>query len=119
MHVENEASDRHRRIAAIVDQLGPRVVAGLRHILAKSPEKIERVLRGNARALQLPAKRQSVRSGIGLAEESVFERRKKCELCGLIEMRMNRSIVRGTREAIERKNGCAITGRNDPRRDGK
>ena len=54
MHVEHEAADRHRRIAAIVDQLVPVRVAVLGDVLAERLEQILRVLRATGCARRAP-----------------------------------------------------------------
>ena len=48
MHIEHEAADRHRRIAAVVDEVVPVPVAQLGHVHAERGEQVLRVARRQA-----------------------------------------------------------------------
>ena len=58
VHVEHIASDRHRRISAIVDQIVPIRIAMLAGVQFERPEQIERVLRRQAALRQHVAQRR-------------------------------------------------------------
>ena len=83
MHVEHEAADRHRRIAAIVDQFVPVGVAVLGDVLAERLEQVLRVLGRQVALGQRRAQRDAGRIVVVAAEQACFQPVEVRELVGL------------------------------------
>ena len=115
MHVENEASDRGRGIAAIVHQIVPVLVAVLGYIPTKRGQKIEPMLRAQLFLREDRAKRQCVRRAVRRAHQGRRQFVEPAELFLCQHARMVRDVVRGARKAIEGENCRAVPRRDDPR----
>ena len=85
MHVEHEAADRHRRIAAIVDQLVPVRVAVLGDVLAERLEQVLRVLRRQVALGQRRTQRDAGRVVVVAAEQARLQAVEMRELVGLAQ----------------------------------
>ena len=82
MDVEHEAADRHRRIAAIFDQLVPVAVAQLGHVHAERREQVLGVARRQLALLERGAQPPRRGFAVGAAEKAGFERVEMGELLG-------------------------------------
>ena len=111
MHVEHEAADRHRRIAAIVDQFVPVGVALLGDVL---PERGQQILR-MARRQRALGQRSAQRDGFAARRRSrragsppAVEQR---ELFALAERRVIGDVVGRPHEFVEGEDGGAMLAR--------
>jgi hypothetical protein len=119
VHVEHEAADRHRRIAAIADQVVPVGVAVLGDILAKRRQQVLRVLRGKVAFRQRRAQRHARGIVLIVAEQAAFEAVEMRELVGLRQRRMVGDVVGDAHELVERKDRAAMRRRDQPRGHGE
>ncbi len=119
MHVQHEAADRHRRIAAIVHQLVPIRGARFGDVAAEGFEKIERVLVGQAPLGEHAAQRDAFRRGVAFAGQAGAHIFEQGELLGRRGAGMVGDVVGGARETVESENRRAVPLRDQHRRDGK
>ena len=109
VHVEHEAADRHRRIAAISDQILPVAIAALGDVHAKRREQILSVAWRKRALGERVAQRGRVRLGLVFAQQPLFELVEQRELVRFGERGMVRDVVGGAHEAVERENQSAVT----------
>ena len=73
VHVEHEAADRHRRVAAIVNDVVPVLVAQLGHVHPERDQHVERVARRHPALGQRVAQADRFRLAVALAEQFRLE----------------------------------------------
>ena len=101
MHVEHEATDRGRGIAAVVHELRPIGVAPLGDIATEGFQQVERMPVREAAGLQDGMQRLAFRIGAGLAAQPGLHPRKLLELFLGRGLGMIRHVVRSPRETVE------------------
>ena len=73
VHIEHEAPDRHRRVAAIVNEIVPVLVAQLGHVHAERDEQVLRVARRQAALGERVAQPHGFRIVVALPEQIRFQ----------------------------------------------
>ena len=118
--VEHEASDRHRRIAAIMDHFVPVLVAKLGHVHPERDQDIERMARRHRTLRQRAPQIDGLGLAVALAQQFGFE---QIEIGELVAARasvgMIGDVVGGPDEIVERQDQRPVARMNDPRRDRK
>ena len=117
MHIEHEAPDRHRRVAAIVDQVVPVAVAQLGRVHAERGKQVLGVARRKAVRRQRVAQPCGDRLALRLAGEAVLQPIDERELLGRRQRRMIGDVVGDADEFVERQDGRAMARMNEPRGD--
>ena len=80
MDVEHEPSDRHRRVAAIMNHLVPVLVAKLGHVHPERDQDVEGVARRHRTFRQRAPQVDRLRLGVAFAEQFGFEQIEKASL---------------------------------------
>ncbi len=119
MDVEHEAADRHRRIAAIMNDLVPILVAQLGHVHAERDQHVERMTRRHAAFGERAAQADGLGLGVALAEQLRLEQVEIGKLLVGRERCVVGDVVGGADEVVIRQDQGAMTRMNDPGRDGK
>lgn len=120
MDVADEASDGHRRIAAIVDEIVPVAITQLRHVALEGDDQVARMLRIEAALATCVAQSACDRRiRFGLSHKPVIERVQEIELFLRAERGMIGDVVGGANEIIEGEDRRAMTRRDQKGGDGK
>ncbi len=115
MHVEHEAADRHRRIAAIVDQVVPIAVAELGDVEPERGEQILGVARRQLALVELRPQRDADRIVVAAAEQGRLQPVEQRELLRRRQRGMVGDVVGGAHEIVEREDRRAVARMDEPR----
>ena len=119
MHVEHEAPDRHRRVAAIMDDFVPVLVTKFGDVHPERDQDIERMARRHRALGQRVAQINRFFLGVAVAEQFRLEQVEIAKLVVGAQRRMIGNVVGGPHEIVERQDQRPVTRMNDPRRDRK
>jgi len=103
VNVEHEAPDRHRRIAAIVNEFVPVGVAKLVDIHPERGQEVERMARRHRTFRQRLAEIDGFRLAVALAQQLGLEQIEMGELGARFERRVVGDIVCGPDKIVERR----------------
>ena len=103
MDVEHEAADRHRRIAAIVDDFVPVLVAQLGHVHPERDQHVERMARRHRPFGERMAESDGLFLAVALAEQLGLEQVEIAQLLVRRQRRMIGDVVGGADEIVEGK----------------
>jgi len=118
MHIEHEATDRHRRITAVVDQLVPVLVTQLGHVASKRDKQIARMLTIQSALFADAAQtRRDILIGTN-AHQRVVQPVQQRKLLIAAQGWVIRNIVGGANEIVKAHDRRAMTGHKNGR-DGK
>ncbi len=119
MHVEHETSDRHRRIAAVMDDLVPVLVAQLGDVHAEGDQQVKSMARGHAARGERPAQADSDILRLAGPGEFGLEQIQQPQLLVARQARMVGDVVGGAHEIVEGEDQRPMLGADDPGRDRK
>ncbi len=114
MDVEHEASDRHRRITAVMDELVPVRVAKLGDVHLERGQEIERVTRRHCTVRERLPERHGFRLAVSLAEQFGLEQIEMGKLLVRTECRVVGDVVGGADKIVERHNHRPVARVEDP-----
>ena len=117
MHVEHEAPDRHRRIAAIVNDVVPVLVAQLGDVHPERDQHVERVARRHRALGQRLAQVDRLFLRVALAQQFRLEQVEIAQLLVRAERGVVGDVVGGPDEIVIAEDQRPVTRMNDPRRD--
>src|SRR5262249_46746909 len=114
MDVQDKAADRHRRIAAIVDELVPSLVAEFGHIHPERRQQVQRMARRHAAFGKRATQADRFLLAVALAKQLSFEQVEIGKLVGRAKCCVIGDVVGGPDKVVERKNHSPV-----PRMDQK
>ena len=116
MHIEHKAPDRHRRKAAIVDEIVPILVTQLGHVHPECGEQVLRVARRQSALGKRMAQAHGFGIVVALPQQIRLQPVELHELVFRLQARMIRDIVGNADELVECEDDAAMARVDQPRR---